>query len=568
MNRNSNNHFAQVPQIDIQRSTFNINDNFKTTAVAGKLYPIMVRELLPGDTFRINMSGVVRMLTPIFPVLDSLYIDTYFFYVPNRLTWQHWKEFVGENKDVYWEDPVEYTIPQIEMPEGGWQKGSLADAMALPTLVGGNSVSALPFRAYCLIWNNFFRAQRLKQPADVNLDDATQQGLNPPEEETDASYVNNTQFGGQILRAARFYDYFSAGTDAPQVGPDTLLPIGGVSGELPVVGTGTLGMTSGSDLGYLTNWNASTSSYARYYYNLNGTDTELPELGSTDATGTGSTNFGALGVTEDPEKSNLIALTGQSTQNNSTISQLRMAFAIQRIAERLMVGGQRYNEILRSVFGVVAPDASLQIPEYLGGFRRAINIDQVLQTSATNEVSPQGNTAAYSLTGFNENVFTKSFTEHGILMGLAVVRTANSYQQGIDKMWSRKSIYDFYWPQFAHLSEQPIYNKEIYAQGTEEDEEVFAYQEAWAEYRYGTSKIGGALRSNYAQSLDAWHYADYYTSLPTLSSEWIDATDKNVERTLAVSSELEDQFLMDFQFNIKATRPMPLYSVPGLIDHY
>lgn len=563
MNRNSNNHFAQVPQIDIQRSTFNINDNFKTTAVTGKLYPIMVREILPGDTFRINMSGVVRMLTPIFPVLDSLYIDTYFFYVPNRLTWQHWKEFVGENKDVYWEDPVEYTIPQIEMPEEGWQKGSLADAMALPTLVGNNSVSALPFRAYCLIWNNFFRASRLKQPADVNLDDATQQGLNPPETETDASYVNNTQFGGQILRAARFHDYFSSASDAPQVGPDTLLPIGGVSGELPVVGTGnTMGLMAGTNKETL---GLQLSSTGGVYYSKNAYDIAL-----NNGVGEGniSSQVATVGLTTDAEESGLVALTGQSTQNNSTISQLRMAFAIQRIAERLMVGGQRYNEILRSVFGVVAPDASLQIPEYLGGFRRAINIDQVLQTSATNEVSPQGNTAAYSLTGFHENVFTKSFTEHGYLLGLAVVRTANSYQQGIDKMWSRKSIWDFYWPQFAHLSEAPIYNKELYAQGTDEDEEVFGYQEAWAEYRYGQSKVAGALRSNYAQSLDAWHYADYYTSLPTLSSEWIDATDKNVERTLAVSSELEDQFLMDFSFNIKATRPMPLYSVPGLIDHY
>lgn len=567
MNRNSNNHFAQVPQIDIQRSTFNINDNFKTTAVTGKLYPIMVREILPGDTFRINMSGVVRMLTPIFPVLDSLYIDTYFFYVPNRLTWQHWKEFVGENKDVYWEDPVEYTIPQIKMPEGGWQKGSLADAMALPTLVGGNTVSALPFRAYCLIWNNFFRAQRLKQPADVNLDDATQQGLNPPQVETDASYVNNTQFGGQILRAARFHDYFSSATDAPQVGPDTLLPIGGVSGTLPV--TTIAGMNN--------EWNGEPM---RMAWDKEWTPTGnqglimaslSPNGLSEDLSGAVMSNT-AVGYNAENERlmapSNLGVVTGTSTQNNSTISQLRMAFAIQRIAERLMIGGQRYNEILRSVFGVIAPDASLQIPEYLGGFRRAINIDQVLQTSATNEVSPQGNTAAYSLTGFNENVFTKSFTEHGILMGLAVVRTANSYQQGIDKMWSRKSIYDFYWPQFSHISEQNILNKEIYAQGTVEDEETFGYQEAWAEYRYGQSRIAGALRSNYAQSLDAWHYADYYTSLPTLSSEWIDATDKNVERTLAVSSELEDQFLMDFQFNIKATRPMPLYSVPGLIDHY
>lgn len=566
MNRNTNSHFAAVPKIDIPRSRFEMDFNHKTTFSAASCIPLYCSEILPGDTVEMDMSAAVRMSTPIFPVMDNLWLDTYWFFVPNRLVWEHWEEFLGENKTTFWEQETEYSVPQITAPAGGWAKGTIADYLGIPTLVDNISVNALPFRGLALIWNEWMRDQNLKQPAEVNIGDATLAGENFPEEETDSSYVTNAQLGGAPLKAAKIHGYFTSALPEPQKGPDVLIPLGGLSGTLPVVTVPGMNNTYNGEpmrMAWNRTWTptgnqgllmASASPYG-LSKDLSGA------VFSAEATDVGNSD-------RYMSPSNLGVVTGSSNETNSTINQLRMAFAMQKFYEKLGRSGSRYREILKSLFGVENADSRMQIPEYLGGNRHPINIDQVLQTSETTETSPQGNTAAYSLTNFVENSFVKSFTEHGYLYCIAVVRHDLTYQQGLHKKWSRLDKFDFYWPGLSAIGEQIIANKEIYAQGTAEDDEAFGYQEAWAEYRYLPNRVSGAFRSNYQTTLDAWHYADYYDELPTLSSQWIDADYKNIDRTLAVQSSVEDQFIGDFFFKSTYTRPMPLYSVPGLIDHY
>lgn len=565
MNRNSESHFAQVPHAEIQRSRFTRANNHKTTFNEGQLIPIYLDEVLPGDTHQINMSALVRMATPIYPIMDNLWMDIYFFFVPNRLVWEHWREFNGQNNTTHWEQPVDYTIPQIKAPDVGWTKGTLADYFGLPTYTKNISVSALPFRAYCLIFNEWFRDQNLQDPAMVNLDDATVTGSNS------GDYVINAQLGALPLKAAKMHDYFTSALPAPQKGPDVGIPIDlpaipVLPTEVPAFGT----KTPADGLAFYTPYSGVTTDSRQMVLTPTSDNKRIAYAGQANSTVNGTLN------NEKIYPYNLWALPNEISEAQAvsfTINQMRQAFALQRLYERDARGGTRYTEILKAHFGVTSPDARQQRPEYLGGYHMPININQVIQQSATDTTSPQGNTAAYSVSTMSRNLVTKSFTEHGFVMGLAVVRQDHTYQQGIRRFWSRKDRTDFYWPALANLGEQAILNKEIFAQGTNADDEVFGYQEAWADYRYAPSYVTGAFRSNLSEgerggSLDAWHLADYYSELPSLSDTWIEEGDESMNRVLAVSSEVENQFLADMYFVNKTTRPMPLYSVPGLIDHH
>lgn len=572
MNRNSNSRFAQAPQVDIQRSTFDRSSGHKTTFNAGKLVPIYVDEVLPGDTFEMKTSAIIRGSTPIFPVMDNANLDIYFFFVPNRLVWDHWKEFNGENTASKWEQTVEYSIPQMAPPTGngtdvGWEKGTLADYMGIPTQVGPGAsqtnaewtVNHLPFRAYCLIWNEWFRDQNLQDPVLIDKGDSQTNGRHLIPEGNSIIFENQAALqGANLLPVNKYFDYFTGALPEPQKGPDVLLPLGNTA---PVI-------TNQSPNSILPQYGVTFKSdkftEVGKTHNLS-IQVTGQKYGKMVADNSATTTLEA----QNAVPNNLIADLGNATA--ATINELRLAFQLQKLYERDARGGTRYIEIIKSHFGVTSPDARLQRPEYLGGERIPINIDQVIQTSGTMEgTTPQGNTGAYSLTGNQGSYFKHSFVEHGYVLGLACVRTEHTYQQGLEKIWNRKNRFDFYWPALANIGEQAILNKEIYLQEVKSiNEEAFGYQEAWAEYRYKPSRVSSAFRSNIKTgSLDAWHYADYYEALPVLSAEWIQETYKNVDRTLSVQSTLEDQYIADFWFKCKCTRPMPIYSIPGLIDHH
>lgn len=535
MNRNSENRFAENPQVDVSRSRFQRNSDNKTTFNTGDLIPIYLDEVLPGDTHQIDLACVMRMATPIFPVMDNAFCDFYFFFVPNRLLWEHWKEFMGENKETAWTPKTEYSVPQVTAPEGGWAEGTLADYLGLPTKVAGISVSALPGRAYGLIYNEWFRNQNVTQPTLVEVTDATTTGKN------DGSATNDSAITlAMPLKAAKVFDYYTGALPEPQKGEPITIPIQGNARILPYKNSS---LTEVSE-GVYTDWTGTSGGKKP------GTTAE--PYGTKISLGMG-TKFAYLGA-------------DLSTATAATINQLRQAFQIQKLLEKDARGGTRYREVLREHFGVVSPDSRMQIPEYLGGYRLPINISQVIQTSSTDTTSPQGNTAALSVTTMSRSIFTKSFTEHGFIMGLAVVRTDQTYQQGIERMWSRTGRYDYYWPVLANIGEQAILNQEIYAQGDTTDTEAFGFQEAWADYRYKPSKVTGLFRSNATQSLDAWHYAQDYSKLPTLSTEWMEQGDNEMKRTLARRDQPD--FIADFYFMNKTTRCMPVYSIPGLIDHH
>lgn len=551
MNRNSENRFAENPQVGVSRSRFQRNSDNKTTFNTGDLIPIYLDEVLPGDTHQIDLACVMRMATPIFPVMDNAFCDFYFFFVPNRILWEHWKEFMGENTKTAWTPKTEYSVPQVTAPTGGWAEGTLADYLGLPTKVEGISVSALPGRAYGLIYNNWFRNQNVTQPTLVEVTDATTTGKN------DGSKTNDSAITlAKPLKATKVFDYYTGALPEPQKGEPITIPMSGSANVLvysdkeltkPVwQGNGTLG---GITDPY---WERTTGRADNGNEKKPIVRSVATLSGAEDETGK-SISEGYLGA----DLSNVTA---------ATINQLRQAFQVQKLLEKDARGGTRYREVLREHFGVVSPDARMQIPEYLGGYRLPINVSQVIQTSSTDSTSPQGNTAALSVTTMNKSMFTKSFTEHGFIMGLAVVRTDQTYQQGIERMWSRKGRYDYYWPVLANIGEQAILNKEIYAQGNAKDDEAFGYQEAWADYRYKPSKVTGLFRSNAQQSLDSWHYAQDYDALPTLSTAWMEQSDAEMKRTLAVQSQPD--FIADFYFMNKTTRCMPVYSIPGLIDHH
>lgn len=538
MNRNSENRFAENPQVDVSRSQFQRNSDNKTTFNAGELIPIYLDEVLPGDTHQIELACIMRMATPIFPVMDNAFCDFYFFYVPNRLLWEHWKEFMGENKETAWTPKTEYSIPQVTAPAEGWEEGTLADYFGLPTKVAGLSVSALPGRAYGLIYNEWFRNQNVTQPTLVEVTDATTTGKN------DGSATNDSAITlAKPLKAAKVFDYYTGALPEPQKGEPIAIPI--ARGAAPIY---VYSKTNLKD-----KWESSDN-WISYNY--------VPGTVGNPA----GLKAGQIGV-GDTWDANLRPLGADlSFVTSVSINQLRQAFQIQKLLEKDARGGTRYREVIREHFGVTSPDSRMQIPEYLGGYRLPINVSQVIQTSSTDTTSPQGNTAALSVTTMSRPMFTKSFTEHGFIMGLAVVRTDQTYQQGIERMWSRTGRYDYYWPVLANIGEQAILNREIYAQGNTKDSEAFGYQEAWADYRYKPSKVTGLFRSNAQQSLDAWHYAQDYDKLPTLSTAWMEQGDIEMKRTLARSDQ--PNFIADFYFMNKTTRCMPVYSIPGLIDHH
>ena len=585
MNRNTESHFSLLPRVDISRSRFDRSSSVKTTFNTGDIVPFFLEEVLPGDTFNVKTSKVVRMQTLLTPLMDNLYLDTYYFFVPNRLVWQHWKEFCGENTESAWIPETEYAMPQITSPaDTGWEVGTIADYFGIPTGVANLSVSALPFRAYALIMNEWFRDENLQDPLVVPVDDATVAGVNS------ATFVTDVAKGGKPYKAAKYHDYFTSALPAPQKGPDVSIPVS-LGSELPVYGTG--------DPLYLTDGNFTYPflSVGQSLGSVSMTGTAIANSGATGSkvgdiydngnafyseanSGGGSANWkGKVMGVPTKEKMDSLAVPGlvgsglvavyDGAVSVATINQLRLAFQIQKFYERQARGGSRYTEVIRSFFGVTSPDARLQRPEYLGGNRVPININQVIQQSGTESATtPQGTVVGMSQTTDTNSDFTKSFTEHGFIIGVMVARYDHTYQQGLDRLWSRKDKFDFYWPVFANIGEQAIKNKELYAQGTAEDDEVFGYQEAWAEYRYKPNRVTGEMRSSYVQSLDVWHLADDYSKLPSLSAEWIQEDASTVNRVLAVSDNISAQFFADIYVKNLCTRPMPMFSIPGLIDHH
>lgn len=514
--------FSQVPRANIPRSSFDRSHGLKTTFDAGLLIPIFVDEALPGDTFSVNMTGFARLATPLHPVMDNAYFNTFFFAVPYRLVWSNWEKFNGEQTNPG--DSTDFLIPQVVSPGGGigFAAGSIYDYMGLPTGVQGLSVNVLPMRAYNLIWNEWFRDQNLQNSATLSL------GNGP-----DASSAY------PLRRRGKRHDYFTSSLPWPQKGESVSIPLGT---ESPVVQAGLnaapLFTTVGGGV-----------------YN-----TGLGIEASGNIVGSVPPGAGSLAWSD----SGLVADLSQATA--ATINQLRQAFQIQKLYERDARGGTRYTEIVRSHFGVVSPDARLQRPEYLGGGQSPVNIHQVEQTSASDtQPTPQGNLAAFGTSVMTGHGFSKSFTEHCIIIGLVCVRADLNYQQGVNRMWSRRSRFDFYWPALAHIGEQAVLSKEIYCDGTADDETVWGYQERFAEYRYKPSMITGQMRSNYAQSLDTWHWAQDFATRPLLNSTFIEENPP-ISRTIAVPTE--PQFIGDFHFRMRCARPMPVYGVPGLIDHF
>lgn len=537
--------FANTPQIQgtLPRSKFSMPHNVLFTGNVGELIPFEVTEILPGDNLKRETNMLVRLQTLITPIMQDLYLDTWYFFVPSRLVWDHWQEFCGENKQSAWAPTTVYEVPQIRLfTDYSNYKNSVADYLGVP-FVGSESftVNALPFRAYGLIYNEWFRDEAIQDPVLVPTDDSTY------------SSVSERAWNGKPYLAGKFHDYFTSCLPSPQRSvADVSIPL--AEGRLPVVsGDDHIDNLGLSDTrAYSLDANLSTG-----YYNLglnvdNGHGGRLKVKGSADA---------QMNYYEHLQLSNLWADIGQGVPV-ATINTLRMAFATQHLYEIDSHGG-RYVEILRNHFGVISPDARLQRPELISYNHFPLNIAQVVQTSQTGE-TPQGTTTAFSVTGDSNKSFDKSFVEHGYLIGIACVRYKNVYQQGLHKMWSRKGRFDYYWPVFANLGNQPVTNKEIFATGTSTDDEVFGYQEAWAEYRYTPDRVSAEMRSSHPQSLDFWHLADYYDDLPVLSPDWITVDDSPVDRVLAVSSSVSNQLLFDVNLDDTFVRALPVHSIPGL----
>lgn len=557
MNRETEIHYRELPDIHIPRSKFEREEDLITTMSAAKIYPIYTNsDILPGMTVNMKMSAVIRMMTPLYPTFGNASVDIMWFFIPHRLVWNHFKEMWGENTSA-WYPQVEYTVPQI-YTQGANVFGAktLADYMGLPVGVENISVSALPFRAYVRVWNDWFRSTPLQQEA--------------PMVTTDNNYVakqSETYKGGTLLKANKYFDYFTSCLPSPQYGENVLLPLGTWAPVYPtddeittISGLGTKSIKFRATGSTYNSWTAGSQ------YDILGVgNTTGLESGDSNLIGSANTSSSSMGSSTPVYPSNL--WTDLSNATAASINQLRQSIAIQHFYEaQARGGGGRYVTFLRNIFGVVSDDARLQRSEYLGGKRIPLQIYTAIQSSSTDNSSPLGQTGAFSHTADSDEYFTKSFLEHGTLLGLAVIRYEHSYEQNVPRMWSRKHWYDFYVPQLANISEQAVLNKEIWASGVEAtDNEVFGYQEPWAEYRYGSgNKITGEMRSSYAQTLNSWHYGDNYNTTPTLGSSWIQEDETNIDRTLVVSSGLSDQFMANFYFKPTYVAPMPVYSTPGL----
>lgn len=546
--------FSDAPAMYMKRTKFDRSHVYKTTFDSGKLIPVFIDEVLPGDTTRMSVNYFARLATPIKPIMDNIYLDWFFFFVPNRLVWEHWQNFCFEQEDP--DDSTDYVIPTATATGNSENAyiGSLWDYFGLPVNTPGNlsGVSALPFRGVYLIWNEWFRDENLQKSVKIQKGDANEV-LDSARSSEQPSWVftsgTNIVPGLACPPRGKRHDYFTSALPWTQKGPGVSV---GLAGTAPIQGTATLTMPNGVNLldresGYL---------YASVVGSVS-----RPADGAMSVwyePGTGNTsvpNVSSNGWFANLDESSIF-----------TINSLRTAFQMQKFYERLARGGSRYTEVLRSFFGVVSPDARLQRPEFLGSFTKMVNVNPIAQTSATDDTSPQGNLSAYGVTAAKFHGFTKSFVEHGYIFGFVCARADLTYQQGINKMWLRSTVYDFYWPTFAHLGEQAIELREIYAQGSEADTTVFGYQERYAEYRYKPSQITGKFRSSVTGgSLDKWHLSQFFKNAPTLNEEFI-IENPPIERIIAVPSEPE--FLLDVGFRYTTVRPMPMFGTPGLVDHF
>lgn len=627
MNRNRESHFSQAPQVQIERARWNMPQSIKTSGNVGQVIPFFWSSVLPGDTWRVKTAKLIRMQTLKTPMMDDIYLDTYYFFVPNRLVWEHWQNFMGESETA-WKPEVEYTVPQLEAPANGFDIGSVADYFGVPPLVPNISVNALPFRAYAKIIEDWFRDVNLQDAQVIELGDSDVVGL----KNGTGTNLTEPSRGGSPFIAAKMHDFFTSMLPEPQRGDS--VQVGLMSGAWPVytveqpnsyyyddsipntppnwlrASQYSINMRDAYPVQYGTyplpnSFNGADWEPVNYVQPIHQTrnDASYDGVIGTHMTvnhteNTGSSYIEGFGIDNgvstpingftNGEARNtfktLYPLTSSDYYNTLTpvnlvagapaestlisINQLRTAFQIQRFYERSARSGNRYISILKGMFGVTSPDARLQRAEYLGGNRVPLNIRQVIQTSETTSNNPLGDLAAISVTGDNNFDFEKSFTEHGYLIGVMVARYKHTYQQGIEPELLRKSIFEFYWPTLAHLGEFGYTNETIYATGTATDKEIFGYNEAWADYRYKPDRVSGMMRSVANTSLDTWHLADYYNSQPYLSDEWIQEDKSNVDRVLSVSSAVSNQYFADIKVDSEVTRPMPLYSIPGLIDHF
>lgn len=569
--------FSDAPAMYMKRTKFDRSHVYKTTFDSGRLIPVFVDEVLPGDTTRMSVNYFARLATPIKPIMDNIYLDWFFFFVPNRLVWEHWQNFCFEQEDP--DDSTDYVIPTVTAASNSDNAyiGSLWDYFGLPVNTSGNlsGISALPFRGVYLIWNEWFRDENLQKSVKIQKGDANEV-LDSSRSADQPSWVfasdTNIVLGLACPPRGKRHDYFTSALPWTQKGPGVSI---GLAGTASIV-------DPSPTAGYLLHSNsdqlAAVSAYGGDASNSGG---------KRSAHGTGSISFnrGPGGDFSNiggfaGNASERITMTAQpasgflandsyvdlDTSSIFTINSLRTAFQMQKFYERLARGGSRYTEVLRSFFGVVSPDARLQRPEFLGSFTKMVNVNPIAQTSATDSTSPQGNLSAYGVTAAKFHGFTKSFVEHGYIIGFVCARADLTYQQGINKMWLRSTVYDFYWPTFAHLGEQAIELREIYAQGSEADSTVFGYQERYAEYRYKPSQITGKFRSSVTGgNLDVWHLSQFFSNAPTLNEEFI-TENPPIERIIAVPSEPE--FLLDIGFRYTTVRPMPMFGTPGLVDHF